>query len=85
MFSIDAASHYMICRLLLGFLSESIGNFDCLSKLVLNDNQLIKTIPLSVGSLVYLKVLDLSGNNLSGKIPKQLGKSLSYLFVLLSE
>ncbi|KAL6312013.1 hypothetical protein AAG906_017697 [Vitis piasezkii] len=44
-----------------------------LFKLLLGNNKLSGSIPLELGSLSNLEILDLASNNLSGPIPKQLG------------
>jgi len=52
------------------------ANFDDngrLVSLILNDNNLVGTIPTEITNLTALEVLDLSGNQLTGKIPEALG------------
>ncbi|GJS70697.1 kinase-like domain-containing protein [Tanacetum coccineum] len=52
----------------------SIGNLsDQLSYLAVEDNQLLGSLPLSIGSLVGLTFLDLQYNRFKGKIPNTIG------------
>ncbi|KAL6329856.1 hypothetical protein AAG906_037956 [Vitis piasezkii] len=52
-----------------------------LFKLLIGNNNLSGSIPLELGNLSELEILDLASNNLRGPIPKQLGNfwKLSYL------
>ncbi|KAL4592875.1 hypothetical protein LXL04_005882 [Taraxacum kok-saghyz] len=50
---------------------------NCNSFRILHENKLIGSIPMSIGSLKSLKVLDLGKNQLSGPIPSEIGNLLS--------
>lgn len=55
-----------------GFIAEELFQLSALQELILHDNKLIGTIPISIGSLKSLKVLDLGKNQLSGPIPSEI-------------
>ncbi|CAL9225207.1 unnamed protein product, partial [Arabidopsis halleri] len=58
--------------------NSSLFRLQHLQSLNLADNNLLGTLPDSIGNLTYLKLLSLADCNLFGKIPSSLG-SLSYL------
>ena len=64
--------------------APSQANLHRLTTLRLNGNQLSETIPVKLGNLSSLRVLDLAGNNLSGTIPAELSKLASLQQLSLS-
>lgn len=59
---------------LTGIIPPAFGNFAQLKALHLSDNELSQTIPAELGKLAgTLEVFDASRNQLTGKIPEQLG------------
>ena len=69
-------------NLIEGWLSDSFGNLSSsLEKLYLGGNRINGQIPLSIGSLTSLTLLNMSYNQLSGSIPSEIGR-LSQLTVL---
>ncbi|KAL0460445.1 UNVERIFIED_CONTAM: Receptor-like kinase TMK4 [Sesamum latifolium] len=53
----------------IGIISPAYANLTTLKSLLLNDNKLEGVIPTSLTGLKQLQVLDLSNNNISGKVP----------------
>ncbi|KAJ0727558.1 putative protein kinase RLK-Pelle-LRR-VI-2 family [Helianthus annuus] len=62
---------------------SSIRGFIAEEGRVLHGNKLIGPIPASIGSLKYLKVLDLSNNELTGPIPSEIGNLVSIITINL--
>ncbi|KAG8481318.1 hypothetical protein CXB51_026171 [Gossypium anomalum] len=58
--------------------------FPHLEYLFMSQNALTANIPLCLGGLRRLRMLDLSHNNLFGEIPEELGMSISLLYLRLS-
>ncbi|KAJ8428478.1 hypothetical protein Cgig2_029931 [Carnegiea gigantea] len=54
---------------LTGFISPAFANLTSLTSIILNDNSLIGAIPDNLTSLKMLQKLDVSNNNLTGKVP----------------
>jgi len=55
----------------------------CVKSILLPNNELVGTLPLTIGNLVNLELLELSGNELGGEIPASIGnlKKLSNLLL----
>jgi Leucine-rich repeat (LRR) protein len=64
-----------------GVVSNSQG---CVFQLNLANNQLVGTIPSSLGNLAELSVLQLYANNLSGTIPTELGNLSKVYYIQIS-
>ncbi|XP_031283270.1 LRR receptor-like serine/threonine-protein kinase EFR [Pistacia vera] len=65
-----------------GVISESVGNLSkVLSKLYMGSNRIYGKIPLSIGRLRSLTLLNLNNNSISGGVPDVIGqlKELQYL------
>ncbi|XP_071689010.1 probable LRR receptor-like serine/threonine-protein kinase At2g16250 [Rutidosis leptorrhynchoides] len=67
-----------------GGVPYSIGNLTNLSELYLSGNNLMGSIPSSLGMLSRLMVLDLSINSLTGSIPSSFGNLLNLHYLNLS-
>lgn len=52
-----------------GIISPAYAKLTSLKSLYLNDNELVGVIPRSLTSLKQLQILDVSNNNISGKVP----------------
>lgn len=66
-----------------GFIAEELFQLSDLQELILRENRLIGSIPMSIGSLKSLKVLDLGKNQLSGPIPSEIRNLISIVQINL--
>ncbi|TYJ32744.1 hypothetical protein E1A91_A05G056800v1 [Gossypium mustelinum] len=60
-------------NMLNGSIPQQIGMLKSLYKLALSDNNLVGSLPPSIGNLSNLSVLRLHSNKISGSIPKEIG------------
>lgn len=71
---------------LVGAISPNLSTLSALVNLTLSQLRLSGTsIPASLGNLTALRGLDLSGNNLTGTIPRDLGKLTKLLSLNLEK
>jgi hypothetical protein len=64
-----------------GFPSAWYPNYICFPYSILHNNSFYGTIPMEIGDLHDLKMLDLGYNNFSGLIPSELQNILSLEFL----
>uniref|UniRef100_A0A7N0UVZ5 Leucine-rich repeat-containing N-terminal plant-type domain-containing protein n=1 Tax=Kalanchoe fedtschenkoi TaxID=63787 RepID=A0A7N0UVZ5_KALFE len=64
-----------------GNIPISIGSLSALSILMLGDNDLEGVLPSSMQNLSLISI-DLSGNRLSGKLPKWIGENTTYIWMI---